>query len=65
MSEAVHGFTRVDEEASPGAWVKCLDRLHAEPFYREYKDRVRAILAPRPTGQYLEIGAGVGTDARK
>lgn len=58
-----HGFTRVDKEGRPGAWVECLDRLHGEPFYREYKDRVRAILAPRPTGRYLEIGAGVGTDA--
>ncbi|HEY3064888.1 MAG TPA: methyltransferase domain-containing protein [Methylomirabilota bacterium] len=58
-----HGFTRVDEEERPRAWVECLDRLHCEPFYREYKDRVRAILAPRPTGRYLEVGAGVGTDA--
>lgn len=58
-----HGFTRVDEEARPGAWVECLDLLLGEPFYREYKDRVRAILAPRPIGIYLDIGAGVGTDA--
>jgi SAM-dependent methyltransferase len=58
-----HGFTRVDEEERPRAWVECLDRLHGEPFYREYKARVRTILAARPTGRYLEIGAGVGTDA--
>jgi SAM-dependent methyltransferase len=43
--------------------VECLDKLHSEPFYREYKARVREILSPRPTGVYLEIGAGVGTDA--
>ena len=55
-SDAVHGFTRVDEEARPRAWVECLDTLHAEPFYREYKARVRAILAPRPNGLYLEVG---------
>jgi SAM-dependent methyltransferase len=58
-----HGFTRVDEEARPRDWVECLDKLYREPFYRDYKDRIRAILAPRATGLYLEVGAGVGTDA--
>jgi SAM-dependent methyltransferase len=58
-----HGFTRVDQDERPAAWIECLDRLHAEPFYRAYKDRVRALLAPRPDGLYLEVGAGVGTDA--
>ena len=58
-----HGFTRVDDEPRPADWVECLDRLHAEPFYREYKARVRTLLAPRATGLYLEVGAGVGTDA--
>lgn len=63
MPSTEHGFMRVDEEARPAAWVECLDKLHAEPFYRDYKDRIRAILAPRSTGLYLEVGAGVGTDA--
>jgi SAM-dependent methyltransferase len=58
-----HGFTHVDDEPSPTAWVECLDKLHGEPFYREYKERVRAILAARRAGLYLEVGAGVGTDA--
>ncbi len=58
-----HGFTRVDEDVHPAAWVACLDKLHAEPFYREYKARIRALLEPQPTGLYLEVGAGVGTDA--
>jgi SAM-dependent methyltransferase len=58
-----HGFTRVDREASPAGWVACLDALHREPFYRAYKERVREILSPDPTGLYLEVGAGVGTDA--
>jgi SAM-dependent methyltransferase len=58
-----HGFTRVDDDVRPRAWVECLDRLHAEPFYREYKARVRAMLDPRPFGRYLEVGSGVGTDA--
>jgi SAM-dependent methyltransferase len=64
LSERGHGFTRVDEEARPREWVECLDKLHAEPFYRDYKRRVREILAPRPEGLYLEVGAGAGSDAR-
>jgi SAM-dependent methyltransferase len=60
-----HGFTRVDEDARPGDWVECLDRLHREPFYLNYKGRVRTILEPKPTGLYLEVGAGVGTDSMK
>ena len=58
-----HGFTRVDDEARPADWVACLDAMHTEPFYREYKQRVRAILDPQPAGVYLEVGSGVGTDA--
>jgi ubiquinone/menaquinone biosynthesis C-methylase UbiE len=58
-----HGFTRVDESVRPEYWVDCLDRFHREPFYRAYKMRVREILSPRPNGLYLDIGAGVGTDA--
>jgi SAM-dependent methyltransferase len=58
-----HGFSRVDEDVRPNAWVECLDKLHSESFYREYKKRVREILSPGPAGLYLELGAGVGTDA--
>jgi SAM-dependent methyltransferase len=53
----------VDETANPAAWVACVDATQAEPFYRDYKDRVRSLLAPRPEGLYLEVGAGAGTDA--
>lgn len=63
MPPREHGFTRVDEDANPAAWIECLDRMHGEPFYRDYKARVRTILAPRTAGLYLEVGAGVGTDA--
>jgi hypothetical protein len=42
-----HGFTRVDDDARPSLWVETLDKVHQEPFYRAYKERVRAILAPR------------------
>ena len=63
MPSEEHGFTHVDADARPAAWIECLDRLHGEPFYRDYKARVRALLAPRAAGLYLEVGAGVGTDA--
>ncbi len=58
-----HGFEQVDREPDPAAWVDCLDTLHGERFYREYKARVRELLAPEPSRRYLEVGAGVGTDA--
>jgi len=58
-----HGFEDVDDQPRPAAWVECLDTLHAEPFYREYKARVRALVAPEPGGVYVELGVGIGTDA--
>ena len=58
-----HQFTRVDEAPRPADCVECLDKMHREPFYCEYKNRVRSILAPQSTGLYLEVGAGAGTDA--
>ncbi len=62
-SSKSHGFTRVDQETTPSAWVSCLDTLHQEPFYREYKAQIRAILSPQPSGLYLDLGSGVGVDA--
>jgi hypothetical protein len=44
--DARHAFEDVDDQPRPAAWVQCLDTLHAEPFYREYKARVRTLLAP-------------------
>ena len=58
------GFTHIDDEARPATWVECLDALHGEPFYRQYKDRIRAILEPWSTGRYLEVGAGAVEDRR-
>ena len=29
-----HGFTAVDQQADPEAWVAVLDKLSAEPIYR-------------------------------
>ena len=62
-SREAHGFTRVDHEARPEAWVEVLDTLRAHPFYRAYKRRVLELLAVDSTGLYLDVGAGTGADA--
>jgi SAM-dependent methyltransferase len=62
---AEHGFTSVDRQPNPGAWVSCLNRLSDEPFYRDYKRRVADLLEARPGGRYLDVGAGTGTGARE
>jgi SAM-dependent methyltransferase len=58
-----HGFTNVDEQPSPAAWVTCLDTLGREPFYQEYKAMLRQLLAPTGSERYVDVGVGVGTDA--
>jgi SAM-dependent methyltransferase len=59
-----HGFTAVDGQEDPSAWVAVLDRVRAEPFYAAYKGRVLELLQLRPGGRYLDVGAGTGDDAR-
>jgi ubiquinone/menaquinone biosynthesis C-methylase UbiE len=59
-----HGFTAVDQQADPNAWVGVLDKLSAEPFYAAYKQRVLDLLEPRAGRRYLDVGAGTGDDAR-
>src|SRR5215472_14597637 len=58
-----HGFTSVDRQDDPGAWVRVLDKLSAEPFYIAYKRRTGALLEPERGGRYLEVGAGTGDEA--
>ena len=59
-----HGFTSVDQQADPSAWVACLDKIHREPFYATYKRRVVELLEPRAGERFLDVGAGTGDDAR-
>jgi SAM-dependent methyltransferase len=59
-----HGFTHVDAQPDPAAWVRVLETLHQEPFYRTYKARIIELLAPKPGERFLEIGCGTGRDAR-
>lgn len=58
-----HGYTDVDRQENPSAWVRTLDRLHEEPFYRRYKARSLTLLRIRRGGRYLDAGGGTGGDA--
>ncbi|WP_329135908.1 methyltransferase domain-containing protein [Streptomyces sp. NBC_01476] len=59
-----HGFTAVDGQPRPAAWVEVLDRLAAEPFYAAGKERLLELLQARPGGLFLEVGAGTGDAVR-
>lgn len=58
-----HGFTAVDEQSDPCAWIQVLDTARQEPAYAAYKARIGELLAPVRGGSYLEIGSGTGADA--
>jgi SAM-dependent methyltransferase len=58
-----HGFTAVDDQPDPRAWVRVLDEVGKEPFYLAYKARVVQLLAPVPAGRYRDVGGGTGTGA--
>jgi SAM-dependent methyltransferase len=58
-----HGFTHVDEQDDPTAWIGVLDALRKVPAYATYKARIAELLWPRPGGRYLDVGAGTGVDA--
>jgi SAM-dependent methyltransferase len=59
-----HGFTAVDQQDDPGAWIACLDKIHREPFYAAYKRRVVDLMDPREGELFLDVGGGTGDDAR-
>lgn len=59
-----HGFTSVDRQPDPQAWIGVLDTARREPAYQVYKARVGELLAPRPGQRLLEVGTGTGDDAR-
>ena len=58
-----HGFTDVDAQPDPAAWIGVLDRVADEPPYAAYKRRTMELLDPQPGGRYLDIGSGTGADA--
>jgi len=58
-----HGFTAVDDQVDPSAWIDVLDRVRNEPAYAAYKARITELLRPTGGGTYLEVGVGAGLDA--
>jgi SAM-dependent methyltransferase len=64
MDEQGHAFEAVDAARDPAALIRSLDVLSREPFYRQYKRRLRELVAPRAGERFLELGAGTGDDAR-
>jgi SAM-dependent methyltransferase len=58
-----HGFTAVDEQPDPAAWIDVLDSVRREPAYAVYKARIGELLRPAVGGRYLDVGVGTGTDA--
>lgn len=58
-----HGFTAVDEQSDPSAWIEVLEKLRQEPAYAAYKARVGELLHAVPGATYLEVGTGTGSDA--
>jgi SAM-dependent methyltransferase len=58
-----HGFTDVDGQSDPAAWIAVLDKVGGEPMYAAYKQRTMELLDPRPGGRYLDVGTGTGADA--
>ena len=58
-----HGFTAVDEQTDPSAWIDVLDKARREPAYAAYKLRVGELLRPLAGRTYLELGTGTGADA--
>jgi SAM-dependent methyltransferase len=63
MEPRQHGFTDVDAQDDPAAWIEVLDRVRAEPLYAAYKRRTMELLDPQPGGRYLDVGTGTGADA--
>jgi SAM-dependent methyltransferase len=59
-----HGFTAVDDQTDPDDWVRVLDKLGQQPFYRTYKARILELLDPARGGRYLDVGGGTGASAR-
>jgi SAM-dependent methyltransferase len=62
--DEAHPFTDVDGQADPNRWIGVLDRLSAEPLYRQYKARIIELLAPHADGSYLDVGCGTGAAGR-
>jgi ubiquinone/menaquinone biosynthesis C-methylase UbiE len=59
------GFPSVDASTCTGVYTQCLDLLDSLPYFKTYKARSDALLDPRAAQTILEVGCGLGEDARR
>ena len=59
-----HGFEAVDQEKDAQALVDCLDVQTDDSFHQAVTQQVFSLLAIRTGARILDIGCGMGTDAR-
>jgi ubiquinone/menaquinone biosynthesis C-methylase UbiE len=60
-----NGLTCVDGRDDAKPYADCLTLLDSLPYFREYKQRSYALLALEPGLSVLEVGCGLGDDARR
>jgi len=63
--EREHVFEDVDASGVAPHLVAYLEAVAARPEVTELHDRATALLAPRPGERVLEVGCGLGADARE
>jgi class 3 adenylate cyclase/ubiquinone/menaquinone biosynthesis C-methylase UbiE len=55
-------FRHIDEAEEPQEFVGQLDRMRESPFFREVREHVLELLAPRAGECVLDLGSGTGDD---
>jgi ubiquinone/menaquinone biosynthesis C-methylase UbiE len=59
------GFPDVDASTDPAHFARCLELLDTLPYFKTYKALSAVLLDPHPGQTVLEIGCGLGDDARR
>ena len=59
------GFACVDDREDAKPYADCLTLLDSLPYFQEYKQRSYELLALEPGLSVLEVGCGLGDDARR